>query len=99
MVITPTATDIIVANDAADPLTGEQFLLVAAPQFQNTTVQIDNEGDTATIQTPVAGTGLITIRDGSVIQATGTGSDVGGQTLILGGTLSSLPVLPSTVLA
>ena len=96
MVITPTATDVIVANDAADPLTGERISLVAAPGiFQNTTVQIDDVGDTATIQTPVAGTSLVAIRDGSVIQATGTGSDVRRPDLILVAPLSSLPVSPA----
>jgi filamentous hemagglutinin family protein len=99
VVITPTANGVIVADDAADPLTGEQILLVTTPQFQTSTVQIDNEGHTATIQVPVAGTGLVTIRDGSVVQATGSGSDVGGQTLIMGSTLSGLPTLPTSPVA
>ncbi len=61
----------IVANDAADPLTGPEILLVAVPQFQTTTVKIDNDGDTAKISTPKANSGLVTVRSGSVVQAAG----------------------------
>jgi hypothetical protein len=96
-VITPTANGVIIATDAADPLTGPEILLTAAPQFQSTTIALDNEGDVATISTPVAGTGLVTILSGSVIRATGSSANVGGTTLIMGGSLSALPVLPTSV--
>jgi hypothetical protein len=88
-VITPTANGVIVSNDAAHPLTGQEILLVAAPQFQSSTIVLDSEADTTTVQVPIADTGLVSIRNGSVIQATGSGSDVGGETLVMGNTLPS----------
>jgi filamentous hemagglutinin family protein len=95
-VITPTANGVIISTDAADPLTGSEILLTAAPQFQSTNIALDNEGDVTTVMTPIAGTGQVTIDSGSVIRATGSGADVGGTAFIMGSALSALPVLPSS---
>jgi filamentous hemagglutinin family protein len=95
-VITPTANGVIISTDAADPLTGPEILLTAAPEFQSTTITLDNEGDVTTVMTPMAGTGQVTIDSGSVIRATGSGADVGGTAFIMGSALSALPVLPSS---
>jgi filamentous hemagglutinin family protein len=92
-VITPTANGVIIANDAGDPLTGPEILLVAAPQLQSTSIAIDAQGTKANILTPMADTGLVTIRNGAVIEATG---DVGADQsthFILGSTLSNLLTL------
>jgi filamentous hemagglutinin family protein len=96
-VITPTANGVIISTDAADPLTGPEILLTAAPQFQSTNITLDNEGDVITVMTPIAGTGQVTIDSGSVIRATGSGANVGGSTFIMGNALSALPVLPSSL--
>jgi filamentous hemagglutinin family protein len=98
-VITPTANGVIISNDASDPLTGPEILLVAAPQFQGTVIQIDREGDTATIMTPVANSGLVTIRSGAVIEATGNVGADQSTHFVLGSTLSNLLTLPDTVVA
>ncbi len=98
-VITPSANGIIIANDADHPLSAPQILLVAAPQFQNQTIALDNEGDSVTVAVPIAGTGQIVIQQGNVIEATGTGSGVAGTNYILGSNLQSLPVLPTSVAA
>ncbi len=82
-VITPTANGVQVSNDAADPLSAPEVLLVAAPKFQNVTIQLDNDGDSATIQVPVVGTGQVVFNTGSVVQATGAGTAVGQNKLIL----------------
>jgi filamentous hemagglutinin family protein len=97
-VITPTAHGVQVSNDAADPLSAPEIVLVAAPLFQNKTIIFDSEGDSTIIQVPISGTGQVVFNTGSVVQATGTGSAVGQNTLILGGTLSNLPTLPSSLL-
>ena len=97
-IITPTANGIEVSNDASSPLSAPEILLVAAPLFQNSTIQLDDEGDSATIQIPVADTGQVVFNAGSVVQATGSGAGVGQNKLILGSTLSNLPILPSSLL-
>ncbi|MCK9919337.1 filamentous hemagglutinin family protein [Microbacteriaceae bacterium K1510] len=94
-VITPTANGVIVANDAGDPLKAPEILLVAAPQFQTVTIPIDNNGDVASILMPVADTGTVTIRSGSVVQATGATSSAQATKFILGSTLKTLPNLPT----
>jgi filamentous hemagglutinin family protein len=98
-VITPTANSIQVANDGTSPLTAPEILLVAAPQFQSTTIQIDTEGDVATIKTPVANTGLVTIRSGGVVQAVGAAGATPPTKLILGSALKTLPTLPNSVVS
>lgn len=95
-IIKPTANGVIVANDASDSLTGPEILLVAAPQFQNTSIVIDSQGNTATILTPVANTGLVTIRSGSVIEAVGSTGNAPATKFILVSTLSGLPTLPNS---
>lgn len=98
--ITPTSNGITVANDASAPLTAPEIMLVAAPQFQNSTsVVFDNEGDSATIQTPIAGTGLVTFLSGSVVEASGSGSGVAAIDYLIGKPLSNLPQLPTSVVA
>ncbi len=96
ILVTPTANGVIVSTDKANPLTAAEILLTAAPQFQNATVQLDADGDTASIKIPIANTGLVTIQSGSVIQTSSVGSGVGGETFILGNTLSTLPTLPAS---
>jgi filamentous hemagglutinin family protein len=96
-IITPTANGIIVDNDSADPLEAPQILLVAAPQFHSENITLDNEGDVASISVPVAGTGQITFESDSVVEALGPGSAVPTANLILGSTLTNLPVLPTSV--
>jgi filamentous hemagglutinin family protein len=94
-IITPTANGVIISNDASDPLAGPEILMVAAPQFQNTSITIDNQGDTANILTPIADSGLVTIRSGSIVEASGsTGTDQSTH-FILGSTLSNLLTLPT----
>lgn len=97
-VITPTANGVIVANDATDPLAAPEIMLVAAPQFQSTTVQLDDEGNTASIMTPIADTGQVVMQSGSVVEAQGDVDGAEPATLLLGGTQSSLPILPATSL-
>jgi len=97
-IITPTANGIQVSNDSGSPLSAPEILLVAAPLFQNFTVQLDNDGDSATIQIPIANTGQVVFNAGSVVQAIGSGAGVGQNNLILGSTLSTLPTLPSSLL-
>ena len=96
--ITPTANGVIVSTDASDPLAAPEIILVAAPQFHSTTIQLDNEGDTASIMMPVANTGQVVFKTGSLVEATGSGAGVGRNTLILGSTLATLPTLPSSLL-
>jgi filamentous hemagglutinin family protein len=98
-VITPTANGVIVANDASDPLTAPEILLVSAPQFQATTIQIDSEGDVASVMTPVANTGLVQFRDGSVVRAEGNPGNAPAAKLILGNSLANLPKLPGTAVS
>ncbi len=98
MVITPTANSINVANDASAPLTAPEIMLVADPQFTTMTVQLDTEGDTATVSVPVAGTGQILIQSGSVLEAQGNVGVGEPSTLILGSTLPNLPIVPNTAL-
>jgi len=96
ILVTPTATDVIISTDAADPLTAPEILLTAAPQFVSTTIKLDNDGDTASVKIPVANTGSVTVDSGSVIRtAAAANNDVGGETFILGNTLSTLATLPS----
>jgi hypothetical protein len=97
--ITPTANGVVVATDANDPLIAPEIMLVAAPQFQSSTVVFDNEGDSATIQTPIAGTGLVSILSGSVVEASGSGSNAAGIGYLIGKPLSTLPLLPTSVVA
>jgi filamentous hemagglutinin family protein len=102
MVITPTANGIIVSTDANDPLKAPEIMLVAAPLFStsngNSTIVVDNEGDSVQVATPVAGTGQILIQSGSVIQAQGTVAPGEPSTIILGSTLANLPTLPASAL-
>ncbi|MDB5609255.1 MAG: filamentous hemagglutinin [Bradyrhizobium sp.] len=98
-VITPTANGVIVANDGSDPLTAPEIILVAAPQFQTSTVQIDAEGDVASIQVPIANTGRVTVRSGAVIQAVGSPGAAPATTLIMGSALKALPTLPDSVVS
>jgi filamentous hemagglutinin family protein len=98
MTIVPTANNILVDNDANVPLIAPEIMLVATPQFQSTTVDLDNERATATIETPVAGTGEVVLASGSVVEAAGS---VGGQeptALILGSALKNLPTIPGSAL-
>ena len=98
--ITPTSNGITVANDASAPLTAPEIMFVAAPQFLNSnTVTFDNEGDTATIQTPIAGTGLVTFLSGSDVEASGSGNGVAVTDYLIGKPLSNLPQLPTSVVA
>jgi filamentous hemagglutinin family protein len=98
-VITPTANGVIVANDASDPLSGPEILLVAAPQFQSSAITIDNQRDTATVLTPIADTGLVTIRGGAVVEATGAATADQPTHFIMGSTLSNLLTLPDSVVS
>jgi len=99
--ITPTANGVMVANDSNAPLIAPEIMLVAAPQFStsnaNSTITLDSEGDSVQVATPVAGTGLVTINPGSVIEAEGALGGVESSTIILGGA-QSLPTLPTSLL-
>jgi hypothetical protein len=98
ILVTPTATDVIISTDAADPLTAPEILLTATPQFTSTTIKLDNESDTATVKTPVANTGQVTIDSGSIIRTTAaSNNDVGRETFILGNTLATLAALPTNI--
>ncbi|HEY4316590.1 MAG TPA: filamentous hemagglutinin family protein [Herbaspirillum sp.] len=94
-IVTPTANGIIVSNDAGDPLTGPEVLLVAAPQFQQTSIKIDALGHTTSILTPVADTGLVTLRSGSVVEASGDAGTGAATHFVMGSTLSNLLALPT----
>ena len=98
MIITPTANGVIVANDAQQPLQAPEIMLVAAPTFQNQTVTLDKENNTATISVPVAGTGQVLIQSGSVVEAMGGIGPGEPTTIIMGSTLANLPSLPSSAL-
>jgi filamentous hemagglutinin family protein len=98
-VITPTANGVIVATDANDPLVAPEIMLVAAPQFQNSTIALDGEGDKVTIKVPVAGTGQVSILAGSVVEASGAGGNTAGTPILIGGSLNALPLLPTSVVA
>jgi filamentous hemagglutinin family protein len=100
MAITPTANSVVIANDAAAPLTAPEILLTATPQFQNSApIQLDREGDTVTVQVPVAGSGQVVFEPGSVVAATGTVGPGEPRTIILGNTQVNLPNLPASSLA
>jgi len=96
--ITPTANGVIVSTDAGTPLSAPEIILVAAPQFQSSTIQLDKDGDTATVLVPVANSGQVVVRSGSVIQATGSVGANPQTRLIMGSTLANLPTLPSSLL-
>jgi hypothetical protein len=97
MVITPTANGVIVSTDAQNPLAAPEIMLVAAPQFQNKSVVLDNEGNTATVSVPVAGTGQVLIQSGSIVEASGAIGPGEPTTIVMGSTLANLPTLPTSV--
>lgn len=66
--ITPISTNVLVANDDGSALTGPEIMLVA--------------GATVTGGAAVAGTGVVTVADGSVIHTAGTVSGESGRLII-----------------
>lgn len=83
-----TSNGVIVSNNADHPLAAPEILLVATPATTTTTVSVG--GLAATLNIPVAGTGQVVLKDGSVVKASGAIGKGATNTLLLG-------VDPSTI--
>ena len=94
--ITPLANGLVVANDSSVALTAPEILLTAQPVLVPTTVVLDKAGDSVTVLTPQPGTGTIVLASGSVVTATGSPSLATAMPVQFGGSLSDLPVLPTS---
>ncbi|WP_454619527.1 filamentous haemagglutinin family protein [Bradyrhizobium cenepequi] len=98
LLITPTANGVIVANNAANPLVAPEIMMVATPRTQSTTIKLDNENDSVTVNTPIAGTGQVQLRSGSVVKAQGALGGAEPTTLILGASVKKVTSTPSSLL-
>jgi filamentous hemagglutinin family protein len=98
--IAPEANDVLVANDSSAPLYAPEILLTAAPALKSTGVCLTLAClayQQVSVLTPVAGTGAVTLAAGSVIEAVGAGAPSSSLNVTLGGSLSDLPSLASSI--
>ncbi|HEX4181841.1 MAG TPA: filamentous hemagglutinin family protein [Caulobacteraceae bacterium] len=94
LLITPTASSVVIANDASAPLEAAEIMLVAKPQLQttSTTLTLDVNGDSMMVTLPSGTGGTVQVNSGAVIRATGAVNDPYSN-IMVGADLSQLPVL------
>jgi filamentous hemagglutinin family protein len=96
--VTPIAASVVVATDAAYPLSAPDLLLIANPSASSTDYNyIDIDGyEAVAIPLVAAGTGKVTVLPGSVVEAKGVVSSAASTTLHMG-TSSTLAATQSNL--
>jgi filamentous hemagglutinin len=79
--VTPIATALVVANDAADSLTLPDIQLIAGPRLISTSITATTSGASVTLVSAAQGTGQVVIESGAVIRA--SGAVTGGESSVI----------------